>query len=175
MNTFLAFFAARSAVPVLRLAGLAATAGLASTLLLFILNAGAADVVRGHSSTWLFAIFMAVLVVSISAQWILFASVTAEVEQVLACYRMAQVACIRGCDLDALERVGPTRIFAALTRQTRTISTGASTIIMGAQSVILLTFALIYLAWLDSSAFLLAAAIAGPVWVRRRRNNKRAA
>src|SRR3954469_15569132 len=159
MNTFFYFFAARSAVPVLRLIGLAATAGLASTLLLFILNAGAANVVQGDSSTWPFAIFVAVLLVSISAQRVLFATVTTEVEKVLDCYRMAQVECIRRCDLDALERVGPTRIFDALTRQTRPISTGASTIIMGAQSVILLTCALIYLAWLDSSAFLLAAAI----------------
>ena len=140
---------------------MAAVAGISNAFLLYILNAGAANAVRGDALGWLLLAFLATLLVFILSQRHLFVTTTMELEKILHAYRMQQVERVRHCDLDALESIGAAVIFGALTRQTLVISTAGGPIVLGAQAVIVVIFGLVYLAWLSISALLLSMAIIG--------------
>jgi cyclic peptide transporter len=161
MKELIAFFAARSFVPPARLAWMAVVAGISNAFILGLLNAGAANAARGGGRGMLLLMFFATGLVYVYAQRYLFVVTTVEAEKILHVYRMAQIERVRQCDLDAIERIGPARIFNALTRQPQIISTAAGPIILGVQSAITIAFSLLYLAWLSIPAVVLTVAILG--------------
>src|SRR3954470_6688402 len=161
MKALIDFFKARSSVRLYRLFWIASIAGVSNSLLLYILNAGAASAIHGGALGSLLVLFLTAQVIFVAAQRHLFLATTTEVEKVLHAYRIEQVERIRHCDLDALERIGRAKILGGLTRETHTISLASSAIMHGAQSVVVAFFALIYLAWLSLPALVLAIAILG--------------
>jgi len=140
---------------------MAIVGGISNALLLYVLNTGAALAVRGEALSWLVAIFVAAQIVYVYAQRYLYSTAAAEVQKALHAYRMKQVERIRDCDLDSLEAIGAARIFGALTRETRILSNSAATIVTAVQAVIVVLFALVYLAWLSVPALVLALVITG--------------
>jgi putative ATP-binding cassette transporter len=161
MKTLLGFFRSGSSVPLARLFLMSGTAAISSTLILGLLNAGAASAAHGDALTTLMVMFLIASVVYILAQRYLFVVSTVEVEKILHAYRVRQVDRIRHCDLDVLESIGPARIIGALTRQPQVISAAAAPIILGLQSTIVVGFTLIYLAWLSVPAAVLTTVIIG--------------
>src|SRR5215469_4716831 len=125
MKVLIDFFRAGSSVAMSRLVWMASVAGLSNALILGVLNAGAANAAHDNALTSLLVIFLIVGVIYVYAQRYLFVTATVEVEKILHAYRMRQVDRVRHCDLDALEAIGPARIFGALTRQPQVISTAA--------------------------------------------------
>lgn len=174
MKVLIDFFRAGSSVATSRLVWMASVAGLTNALILGVLNAGAANAARNGALTSLLVIFLIVSVVYVYAQRYLFVTSTVEVEKILHAYRMRQVDRVRHCDLDALERIGPARIFGALGRQPQVLSTAGATIILGLQSVVIIVFALVYLAWVNLAAAFLTIVILGVGLVVHQGRMKRA-
>lgn len=140
---------------------MAAVAGGCTIVVLSTLNSGAVNASKDDALGWLFVLFGAAAAVQIYSQRYLHITAFTEIEKSLHTYRMRQVERVRRCNLDALEEIGPARIFGALTRQTQTLATTAPAILAGAQSAISVVFALAYLAWLDIAALFLTVAIVG--------------
>ncbi len=69
--------------------------------------------------------------------------------------RLRIVGKILDAELLALDRIGRAEIYASISKETRIISEAAINLVLMAQSVTLIFFALIYLAWLSLSAFAL--------------------
>jgi len=161
MNVLVGFFRTRLSVQPSRFLWMAIVGGISNALLLYVLNTGAALAVRGEALSWLVAIFVAAQIVYVYAQRYLYSTAAAEVQKALHAYRMKQVERIRDCDLDSLEAIGAAKIFGALTRETRILSNSAATIVTAVQAVIVVLFALVYLAWLSVPALVLALVITG--------------
>lgn len=161
MKSIIEFLRAQSALPLPRLAFMAAVAGACTIVVLSTLNSGAVNASKGDTLGWLFMLFAAAAAVQIYSQRYLHVTAFTEVEKSLHTYRMRQVERVRHCDLDTIEEIGPARIFGALTRHTQTLATTAAPILAGAQSAISVIFALGYLAWLDIAALFLTMAIIG--------------
>lgn len=161
MKPVIDFLRAQSALPVPRLVLMAAVAGGSTIVVLSTLNSGAVNASRGDALGWLLVLFVLAAAAQIWAQRYLHVTTFTEIEKALHTYRMRQIERVRRCDLDALEEIGPARIFGALTRQTQTLATSIAPILAGAQSAISVVFALAYLAWLDMAALLLTVAIVG--------------
>jgi putative ATP-binding cassette transporter len=161
MKTLLKFFRDGSRVPSSRLLLMGGIAGISNALILGVLNAGAANASSGDNLGWLFAIFIIVAMLYVYTQKYLLISATIEIENILHRFRMEQVERVRHCDLDALEKIGPARIYGGLTRQPQVLSTAAGPIVVGFQSAIVVGFTLVYLAWLDVAAFVLTCVILG--------------
>ena len=161
MKHVIDFLKGQSDLPLLRFAFMAAVAGGCTIVVLSTLNSGAVNASRGDTFGWLFGLFAAAAAAQIFSQRYLHITAFTEVEKSLHTYRMRQVERVRRCNLDALEEIGPARIFGALTRQTQTLATTAPAILAGAQSAISVVFALAYLAWLNVAALFLTVAILG--------------
>lgn len=161
MKPVIDFLKGQSNLPIPRLAFMAAVAGGCTIVVLSTLNSGAVNASKGDALGWLFVLFAAAAAAQIYSQRYLHITALTEVEKSLHTYRMRQVERVRRCNLDALEEIGPARIFGALTRQTQTLATTAPAILAGAQSAISVVFALAYLAWLDVAALFLTVAIVG--------------
>ena len=161
MKPVVDFLRAQSALPVQRLAVMAAVAGGCTIVVLSTLNSGAVNASRGDGLGWLLAMFTFAAAVQIYSHRYLYVTTFTEIEKALHVYRMRQIERVRRCDLDALEEIGPARIFGALTHQTQKLATSIAPILALAQSAISVVFALAYLAWLDLVALLLTVAIVG--------------
>jgi putative ATP-binding cassette transporter len=102
-----------------------------------------------------------VLALFVYSQRFVFNTSMVESEKAIHTYRLQQVERVRHCDFDALEAIGPAKVFAALARQGQVLSTTAPTIILGMESAVIIVFVLVYLAWLSVTALALAGAIIG--------------
>jgi putative pyoverdin transport system ATP-binding/permease protein len=168
MLPLIQFLRRESDIEIPRLVFHAAVAGLSNAVILGILNLSASAAVKGEPPAGL----LALLVVACITYWItqryLFVTTMAHIESALHHYRLEQVSRVLHSDLDALERIGSARIFGALTRLTQTISTAASPIVLGLQSVVIIFFALIYLALLSVYGAILTVLILGSTMVMAR-------
>jgi len=133
-----------------------AVSGLSSALLLVIVNAAAEQAVNELVSGWYLALFAIVMTsYGFSQRHVLRTSVV-EVERILDGIRTNIADGIRHADLIAMERIGRARIYAGLTRETQTISQMAGALMIASQSLLLVLFTTVYLAWLSPLAFVLA-------------------
>lgn len=161
MKVLLDFFTARSTTSLSRLMWMATVAGLSSTVVLYAINTAASYATKGDALGFLLAMFLAAELIFIYSQRYLFLTSLHEVEKVLHDYRQQQIERVRHCDLDTFERIGAARIFGGITRQTQIFSSAAPAIIMGAQFVVVVACALVYLAWLNVAAAMLTIVILG--------------
>src|SRR5262245_31782970 len=120
MKLIFDFFSSRSAISIPRLILIAVISGISGTLVLGVLNSGAANASRGDALSFLLAVFVLVLGTFVYSQRYVFMVSMVESEKVIHTYRVQQLERIRHCDFDALEAIGPARIYAALARQGQT-------------------------------------------------------
>jgi putative pyoverdin transport system ATP-binding/permease protein len=168
-----------SSVSLRYLLALAGIAGISNALVLAIVNASAtASQAAGAGGTaatpvadgaaaatapgngiyaLLFVIVMAIYAVS---QWRLYCSATGEIEKVLDRMRVRIADKVRRCDLQPIETLGQTVIFAGVTKETQTISQAATLVISSAQAAVLVVFIALYVAYLSVVAFVLIAVVA---------------
>ena len=161
MKLLLEFFSKHSATPPWRLFWAASISGLMSAVVLYILNAGASTAAQGGTLAHYLGMFVAAELPFLYRQKYLLLTALRETEKVLHLYRQRQIERARHCDLDAFERIGPARFFAAVTQQTKILSSSISMVVMASQFVVVVIFALLYLAWLSVPAVLLTLLILG--------------
>jgi putative ATP-binding cassette transporter len=161
MKQLLEFFSKHSATSPWRLFWAASISGLMSAVVLYILNAGASHAEHGEALARYLVMFIAAELIFLYCQKYLLLTALRETEKVLHLYRQQQIERARHCDLDAFERIGPARFFAAVTQQTKILSSSISMVVMASQFVVVVIFALLYLAWLSVPAFILTLLILG--------------
>lgn len=142
-----------------RLVGLVALAGLSNAALLAIINAAAENALNQDANSWLLSLFVLVIVLYIVTQRHLLLTSIHEVERILDGIRVNLSDHIRRSDLQAVERIGRSEIYASVNRETVTISQAASTIVIACQMTLLVLFSVGYLAWLSVTAFVLTVAV----------------
>lgn len=143
-----------SAVSVAKLSFIAVLAGLTQAMVLAIINSASQAATRGEDNFSLLLMFLSTLIGHILAQKYIMQRSTELVEGVLSNIRLRIADKIRSSELQAFERVGRSRIYSSVTKETITISQAAQPVIVACQSGIMVLFALIYLAWLSWAVFL---------------------
>src|SRR5262249_1791666 len=138
-----------ASVPFLKLAAIAVVSGLSHAAVLAIINAASSESTDKDLRTRLIAVFVAVLIVHIIAKKRVMSKSSDMVEGVLSNIRLSIAEKIRQSELQAFEHIGRARIYSIVTKETVRISEASPTLIIAAQSGIMVFFALVYLAWLS--------------------------
>ncbi|WP_323797030.1 cyclic peptide export ABC transporter [Nisaea sp.] len=145
----------------------AAVSGLANALVLAVINLAASDVAEldDERRTHQLTIFLIVVGIYVIAQRTVMISSTREVEEIIHKIRIRLIEKIRTADLIPLERIGRSFIYASINKDTLTLSQAAQSLVVGAQSAILVLFTLLYIAWLSRVAFVVCVAfIVAATW-----------
>lgn len=156
------FFSTQSSISFPRVVAIAVVSGLSNAFLLAIVNSAAhyeaADTNAGDQLR-LFAMFVvAILLYVLSQRYILRVS-GVEVETIILRVRVRLAEKIRRADLQALEGLGRSQLYAAVSTETVTISQATAPIIIACQAAIMIAFSLFYIYWLSPVAFLMTVAI----------------
>src|SRR5689334_23217491 len=134
-----------SAVSIIKLSLIAVLAGLTQALVLAAINAAAAAAAAGGDHRWPLLLFAVALIAHILTQKYIMQTSTDLVEGVLYNIRLRVADKIRHSELQAFERIGRSRIYSNVTKETITISQAAPGIVIACQSAIMVLFALVYL------------------------------
>ena len=146
----------------LRLAFMAVMAGLSNAAVLAIINS-ASEQISKHTENISYLLYFALAMTAyiVSQRYIMITSST-EVEYIIDRFRVRLVKKVRNCELELLERLGRSELYASISKETLTISQAVTSLVMGMQSAILILFTSFYLAWLSMQAFLISVAF---VWI----------
>ncbi len=162
----LKFLARDNTVALGGLIGIAATAGISNVALLSILNSAAQQASQGEIPFWHLALFVIAIALYTLTQKYVLQTATTEMESIIHKHRLRITALIRRCDLASLERFGRAKIYATVTTETLKIAQSAIPLVLGVQSVFLIAFTLVYLAWLTVAGLVLTVAIlALAIWI----------
>lgn len=138
-----------------------AVAGISNAAVLVIINAAAGEVAKNvHSFQYVlyFAIAVALYVI---AQKFIMVTTSREVETILHNVRTRIARRILETDLQSMEKIGRSEIYAGITRETLTISQTANVLAIGVQSGILIIFTALYVAYLSIAAFIVSTVFVG--------------
>jgi putative ATP-binding cassette transporter len=138
------------------LLGVTVLSGLASALLLAIINAAAANAASEAANGQYLAYFAIVIVLYVVTQRHILMTSIVEVERILHGIRTRLTEKIRHADLLTLEGVGRADIYAGLNRETVTISQSTPSLVIAGQSALMVLFSVLYLLYLSKVAFILA-------------------
>jgi len=146
----------------LKLAFMSVMAGLSNAAVLAIINT-ASEQISKHTDNiqHLFYFALAMTVYIVSQRYIMITSST-EVEHIIDRFRVRLVRKVRNCELELLEKLGRSELYASISKETLTISQAVTSLVMGMQSAILILFTSFYLAWLSMQAFIISV---GFVWI----------
>ncbi len=144
--------------------------GIVNAVLLSVLNAAANSAGEGEVQVKYLLMFgCALAVFYITKRYILRKSVVI-VENAVYNLRLRILEKLRKCELSPMESIGKDEIFTRVSNDTNFISQSAAVIINAFQALVLVTFALIYIAFLSFTAFaatILILAIAISYFLRR--------
>jgi len=140
-----------------RIALMSAVAGLSSAGVLAIINAAADAVEQRQPTTTFFFAFLAIVILYVISKRFIMLTAIRETEQIVHKIRVRIVDHVLRSDLLALERIGRSDIFSSAGKETRTISQAAFLMTNAAESLAMLVFAVIYLAYLSLAAFVIGA------------------
>jgi len=147
-----------------QLLGLAAISGFASAAILAIINMSvqkadgqSVQVTEGVDVSWRSVIlFVLAIGIYIASQQRLMVDACRKVEDILDKLRIRLVEAARSAELLEIEKVGRTSIYAALSREAQVISQSTPMLIIAIQSAILVMCSMLYMAYLSTTAFVLA-------------------
>jgi putative pyoverdin transport system ATP-binding/permease protein len=140
-----------------RVAFMSGVAGLSSAGVLAIINAAADAVEQRQPTTTFFFAFVAIVVLYVISKRFIMLTAIRETEQIVHKIRVRIVDHVMRSDLLALEKIGRGNIFASAGKETRTISQAAFLLTNAAESLAMLVFAVLYLAYLSMAAFVIGA------------------
>ncbi len=143
-----------ASISLVALVAVSAISGLSNALILVIVNAAIEDTAAGTHTVRLLILFATALAIYLITRRHVLATTASEIEKILHKIRIRIADRIRKSDLLTLESIGRSEIFAAVQRETITISTGTGPAVMGIQAFVLALFSDIYLAWLSLPAFI---------------------
>jgi putative ATP-binding cassette transporter len=149
-----------------------AVSGITSAGVLAAVNYAAKEIAKGKQATMAFFVFMVLVLLNIVATRFVIRVTTAEVEHVVHRLRLRLTGKLRNAQLSTLEKLGPGVLYAAIGKDTQTLSQLASVLTNAAQSVVLIFFGALYLAWLSPMALAVATgfvALAGGMYLLKSR------
>jgi putative pyoverdin transport system ATP-binding/permease protein len=134
--------------------------GISSAAILAAINAGAQAADEGKkASLWALTLFVVALYLFIKTQIYVTTTITGEIEAVIHRLRVRLMNHIRHSELLAVDRIGRSRIIAAITGDTAVLTQASNTLCYSVQAPILIVFVAVYVAYLSISAFAVSAAI----------------
>jgi putative ATP-binding cassette transporter len=137
------------------------TSALSIAALLWLVNAAAQAAAAGTVGMGLLLRFLiANALFTVSQNYVLITA-SHDVEGLLHRMRVRLFDAVRRTDLATLERIGRAALHSALIQETQTLARNVPMLVVGLQSVAMLAFLAIYLAWLSPVACLLAFSFAG--------------
>ncbi|WP_369826578.1 cyclic peptide export ABC transporter [Chromobacterium sp. ATCC 53434] len=138
---------------------MAALASASNAGLLAVINHAAEHIKDVDMQFFHVLIYGLVLSLYIYSQRYVLLATCDEVEDIVHQIRCRMVKTLQSCELAMLEHSGHGRIYSAICNDTQTLSQAACTIVLGFQSVILIVFASLYIAWLSIMSLLLIIAV----------------
>lgn len=132
-------------------------AGGANVLVLALLNAAADNAANSSAEMILVILFALNILVFLLSQRYIWETATVEVERLVHKERMSLVEKLNACNLEKLENMQKSDIYAAINQHSGNIAFAGVPTIVSLQSFILLCFSLLYVLYLSASAFFLLA------------------
>ena len=147
--------------PPSRVVFMAGLAGLSVAFVLAAINAGAHAADSGHPSLWAAMLFIVALFLFIKAQDYNLLITAAEIQATIHKVRVRLMDHARHSELLPLDRIGRAEIVAAVTRETEILTQMSNLLAFVTQSVVLILFVAIYVAYLSLLAFALSVILVG--------------
>jgi len=139
---------------------MSAIGGISSAVILAAINVGAqAADVGGKPSLWAVALFLISLLLFVRALLYVTTTVSAEIEAIIHRLRVRLMDDVRRSELLEIERIGRARIYAAITGDAALLTQASNTLCFSMQSLVVVFFVAIYVAYLSLPAFILSALI----------------
>jgi cyclic peptide transporter len=136
--------------------------GISSFGILVAINAGAQAADKTHElSAWAVALFVISLLLFIKTQVYVTTTVTAEIEGIIHRLRVRLMDDVRRSELLAIERIGQSRIFTAITGDAAALTQASNTMCYSVLGAVVLLFVGTYVAYLSLAAFALSVVIIG--------------
>jgi cyclic peptide transporter len=138
-----------------RLLVMSSIGGVSNAAILSAVNSGAQGAGDGKPSLWGAALFVVALFLFIKSQHYILISATTEIEAIIHKLRVRLMDQVRRSELVPLDAIGRAGIVAGITRETATLTQATNMIAFAVQSVVLIFFVAIYVAYLSLLAFAL--------------------
>ncbi len=132
---------------------MAAISGLANGMLLAIINTAAEQISNQSAEARFFLLYMTAFALFVYTQRYVLSQATIAVEELIRQVRLRIANKIRHGELRFIEQTGSASMYAPLTKDTNLISQMAIVLVMTGQSIIVLIFSSLYLAWLSPLSF----------------------
>ncbi len=135
--------------------GVAAISGIANALVLGIINSASKVAQHEEVSFQYLVLFVLCLTLFIITERYILKNGSIIMENIVDSIRKRLADKIRKADLQSLEQIGAAQIYNRLTNETTAISQSAGLIVATMQSVVMLVFVVLYMAYLSVTAFIL--------------------
>ena len=143
-----------------RLIFMSALGGISNAALLAAINAGAqAASSEEKPSLWAAGLFLVALLLFIKTQNYILITATVEIESIVHKLRVRLLDGVRHSELVPIDRIGRARIVAAITADTAVLTQASNVLVFSVQSVVLVVFVGLYVAYLSPIAFAVSAII----------------
>ena len=136
---------------------MSALGGISTAAILAAINAG----LQGHSPLWAATLFTVALFLFVKTQYYVTISTTAEIEAIIHKIRLRLMDQIRHAELLALEKIGRSRIVAAITSDTAILTQASNMLCFSVQGAVLIFFVAIYVAFLSLAAIATTIVVVG--------------
>ena len=144
-----------------RMAVVSSLGGISTASILAAINSGAQAADGGKVSLWTAALFVVAVLLFIKVQHYILITTTAEIESIIHRLRLRLMDHIRRSELLPLESIGRAEIVGVITKETATLTQASNTLAFVAQGAVLVSFVVIYVAYLSLLAFVLIVGIVG--------------
>src|SRR5262245_9307390 len=144
-----------------RLVVMSGLGGISNAAILTSINSGAGAASSGEVSLSSAAFFIIALILFVKTQQYILISTTAEIEAIIHKVRVRLLDEVRHSELLPLEQIGRAEIVAAITKNTAILTQASSTLAFAPQSLVLIVFVALYVAYLSPLAFALSVLIVG--------------
>jgi putative pyoverdin transport system ATP-binding/permease protein len=141
---------------------MSALGGVSNAAILAAINTGAANADQGNkASLWAMTLFVLALVLFIKTQVYVTTTITAEIEAIIHRIRVRLLDSVRRSELLSVEKIGRSRIVAAITSDAAVLTQASNMLSFSIQAPVLIFFVGIYVAYLSFAAFALSVIIVG--------------
>jgi putative pyoverdin transport system ATP-binding/permease protein len=135
---------------------MSAVGGISNASILAAINAGVQDASNGQKpGLWAATLFLIALFLFVKAQEYVTITATAEIEAIIHKLRVRIMDMIRRSELLEVEKIGRSRIVAAVTSDTAVLTQASNMLAFTVQGAVLIFFVGLYVAYLSLAAFLL--------------------
>ncbi|HEX9237913.1 MAG TPA: cyclic peptide export ABC transporter [Xanthobacteraceae bacterium] len=134
--------------------------GISNASILAAINTGVQDTSSGHPpGLWAASLFLIALFLFMRAQQFVTITATAEIEAIIHKLRVRLMDLIRRSELLEIDKIGRSRIVAAVTSDTAVLTQASNMLCFTVQGAVLILFVGFYVAYLSIMAFLLTVVI----------------